>query len=195
MDTALAAKTSIAESRMSDADEAALIRRIADRRDTLALERLHAVYAPRLARFLRRLTTDPTVTEEVCNDVLWAVWKQAKSFKGKSKVSTWIFSIAYRICIKVLRKSAWRPEDGGEVYERLCETQADESIVEDDNSDLMQLALKELSPKHRLVVELSYFLDRSYDEIAVIADCPVNTVKTRMFHARRQLKDIVTRLS
>lgn len=195
MESSLATRATNTESRLSDADETALIQRIADRRDTLALERLHEIYAPRLARFLCRLTTDPTVVEEVCNDVLWAVWKQAKGFKGNSKVSTWIFSIAYRICIKVLRKSAWRPEDGGEVYDRLCETRADESVVEDDNSDLMQLALKKLSPKHRLVVELSYFLDRSYDEIAAIADCPVNTVKTRMFHARRQLKDIVTGLS
>lgn len=183
------------DSRLSDADEVALIQRIAKKRDASALEQLHSIYAPRLAKFLCRLTSNRADIEEVCNDVLWAVWKQAHAFKGNSKVSTWIFSIAYRICIKVLRKSAWRPEDNGEVFDNVCQTKVDENITEDDTSDLMQLAIKELSPKHRMVVELSYFLDRSYDEIAQIADCPVNTVKTRMFHARRQLKDIVIRLS
>lgn len=183
------------QSRPSNADEVALVERIAANRDPAALEQLHTIYAPRLSKFLLRLTNVQADIDEVCNDVLWAVWQQAHAFKGNSKVSTWIFSIAYRICIKVLRKSTWRPEVGGEVYEKSCQTMVDETITEDESTDLMQLAIRELSPKHRLVVELSYFFDRSYDEIAQIADCPVNTVKTRMFHARRQLKDIVTKLS
>jgi RNA polymerase sigma-70 factor (ECF subfamily) len=45
-----------------------------------------------------------------------------------------------------------------------------------------------LSPDHRQVVELTYFGGFSYQDIAEIANCPVNTVKTRMFHARRRLK-------
>lgn len=183
------------ETRTGDASERLLIDRIASKRDTAALERLYALYAPRLSRFLRRLTNNPENIEEVCNDVMWAVWQQAGSFGGRSKVSTWIFSIAYRICIKVLKKSAWRPEVGGEAYEKLSQTWTDDSSIHDDSKDLISMALPELSLKHRMVIELSYFLDLSYDEIAEVVSCPVNTVKTRMFHARRQLKDIVTKLS
>lgn len=183
------------QTRASDVDERQLIDRIAKQRDSAALERLYALYAPRLSRFLRRLTSNPENIEEVCNDVMWVVWQQAGSFGGRSKVSTWIFSIAYRICIKVLKKSAWKPEVGGDAYEKLSATWADESRVDDDSEDLIGKALPELSPKHRMVVELSYFLDLSYDEIAEVVNCPVNTVKTRMFHARRQLKEIVTKLS
>jgi len=183
------------EIRTGEADERRLIDRIANQRNTAALERLYVLYAPRLSRFLRRLTSNPEIIEEVCNDVMWAVWQRASSFGGRSKVSTWIFSIAYRICIRILKKSAWRPEISGDAYEHMSETRADESSVDDDSEDLISMALSELSPKHRMVIELSYFLDLSYDEIAEIVDCPVNTVKTRIFHARRQLREIVTKLS
>ena len=71
----------------------------------------------------------------------------------------------------------------------------DETAIVDDNKDIIALALKQLSPKHRMVVELCYFLDRSYEEIAEISNCPVNTVKTRMFHARRHLRQIVNKIS
>lgn len=179
----------------SEAEERRLIDRIAKQKDAVALERLYGLYTPRLCRFLRRLTNSPESIEEVCNDVMWAVWQQAGTFRGRSKVSTWIFSIAYRTCIKVLKKSVWRPEIGGDAYDKLSETWVDETRVDDDTQDLIGKALTELSPKHRMVIELSYYLDLSYDEIAQIVDCPVNTVKTRMFHARRQLKDIVTNLS
>lgn len=178
-----------------DADERRLLARIANSQDMQALEQLYMLYVPRLSQFLQRLTSDPQNIEEVCNDVMMVVWRQAKQFNGRSKVSTWVFSIAYRICIKVLRKSSWRPEIGGEAFEKLSNTWVDETDITDDSKDLITLALTQLSPKHRMVVELSYFLDRSYEEIAEITNCPVNTVKTRMFHARRQLRDIVNSLS
>ena len=188
-------ETKMQKTVFSDTEEQSLLAKIANSRDMSALERLYGIYTPRLSQFLQRLTSDPQNIEEVCNDVMMAVWEQAKSFNGKSKVSTWIFSIAYRICIKNLRKSSWRPEVGGDTFEKLSETLVDENAVIDENKDLIALALTNLSPKHRMVVELSYFLDRTYEEIADIASCPVNTVKTRMFHARKQLRDIVNELS
>ena len=178
-----------------DSEERRLLSQIAESKDLQALEELYRLYVPRLSKFLRRLTSDPQNIEEVCNDVMMVVWRQAKSFHGDSKVSTWIFSIAYRICIKVLRKSSWRPEVGGDEFERQCNTLIDDAGEIDENKDLISLALMQLSPKHRLVVELSYFMDKTYEEIAEIADCPVNTIKTRMFHARRQLRDIINCLS
>ena len=59
---------------------------------------------------------------------------------------------------------------------------------------LVRTALQALSPDHRQVVELTYFCGFSYREIAEIAECPVNTVKTRMFHARRRLKILLPAL-
>ncbi len=55
-------------------------------------------------------------------------------------------------------------------------------------------ALHRLSPEQRAVVELTYFYGLAYTEIAEIVGCPVNTVKTRMFHARRRLKELLPEL-
>jgi RNA polymerase sigma factor (sigma-70 family) len=53
-------------------------------------------------------------------------------------------------------------------------------------------AMDKLTPDHRAVVDLTYFHGMGYREIAEIVDCPVDTVKTRMFHARRRLKQAMT---
>jgi RNA polymerase sigma-70 factor (ECF subfamily) len=63
-----------------------------------------------------------------------------------------------------------------------------------DLSRLLAQALKSLSPEHRAVVELTFYEDFSYQEIAAIMGCPVNTVKTRMFYARRRLADVLAKL-
>ncbi|HSB22425.1 MAG TPA: RNA polymerase sigma factor, partial [Burkholderiaceae bacterium] len=66
---------------------------------------------------------------------------------------------------------------------------------EAERKDLLDRALATLPPEQRLVVELTYFLGHSCEEIATITDCPVNTVKTRMFHARRKLRELLPGLS
>ncbi len=52
----------------------------------------------------------------------------------------------------------------------------------------------QLPPEHRAVVDLTFFFNRSYDEVAQILDCPVGTVKSRMFHARAKLRPLLTQL-
>jgi RNA polymerase sigma-70 factor (ECF subfamily) len=69
-----------------------------------------------------------------------------------------------------------------------------EPTEHEDLRDLLDAALDRLSPDHRAVVELTYFHGCSYEEIAAIVDCPVNTVKTRMFHARAKLRKLLPTL-
>ena len=71
---------------------------------------------------------------------------------------------------------------------------AAEPTLDADLRDLLDQGLRHLSPEHRAVVELTYFYGCSYDEIALIAECPVNTVKTRMFHARAKLRKLLPAL-
>ena len=187
---ALARMTGTTEVTGLDGDQAdrALLRRVATRRDAAAFERLYHHYRSRLGPFIFRIVRDPGLNEEVFNDVMLAVWRGADKFNGKAKVSTWIFAIAYRQCLKRLR--------GARHHEEL----SDEHIAESDatgqieRGDLVARALAGLSPEHRLVVELAYFQGNNYQEIAAIADCPENTVKTRMFYARRKLRDIMADL-
>ena len=71
--------------------------------DRAAFEDLYRRQHPRLVRFLRRFCGRRELIDEVINDALWVVWRRAASFRGDSKVSTWITGIAYRCMLKALR--------------------------------------------------------------------------------------------
>ena len=157
-------------------------------RDAGAFAELYRKYQTRLGRFLANLVRQPQIVEEVLDDTLMVVWERASDFKGESKLSTWIFAIAYRKAMKALRRYD-APVEDYEAENRVSpEANPEESFGQARLHRLLKEAMAELSPDHRGVVELTYFQDLSYREIAEIMDCPVDTVKTRMFYARRQMK-------
>jgi RNA polymerase sigma-70 factor (ECF subfamily) len=168
-----------------------LIARIRER-DREAFSDLYLVYYRRLMRFLARLTRNPADAEEVVNDTLWIVWSKAADFRNASRVSTWIFGIAYRRSLKMLRRSM--------AYERaiLREQLAVDAVtfVESkagEEREALRHALAQLTAEQRRVMEFAYFLGYSCAEIAEIVRVPVNTVKSRMFHARKKLQAILAR--
>lgn len=179
-----------ASARGADATDLLLLQRIA-RRERDAFEALYRAYHPRLTRFLLRLVRRPQLVEEALNDTLMVVWERPDSFHGGSKLSTWIFAIAYRKAMKALGRFD-DPREDPEGLERI-----DEDPDPEENSagfrrrELLARAMDELSPAHRAVIDLTYYHELDYNEIARILDCPVGTVKTRMFHARRQLRRLV----
>jgi RNA polymerase sigma-70 factor (ECF subfamily) len=130
------------------------------------------------------------LVEEVLDDTLYVVWNQAERFNGTSKVSTWIFAIAYRKALKALSRHEDPMPDAVDEDEQA----ADPAQRPDARMSLAQaraaidVALRALSADQRAAVELTYFHGFSYPEIAQIVDCPTDTVKTRMFHARKRLK-------
>ncbi len=162
--------------------ELALLDRIR-RGDRGAFSELYRLYHPRLYGYLRRLLPNPATAEEVLDDVMLVVWKDARKFRGDAAVSTWVIGIAYRKALTAMRAERR--------YQAPLDRSADVSAVAGVSShhdEWIRAALMQLSPDHRQVVELTYFSGFSYQEIATIVNCPVNTVKTRMFHARRRLK-------
>lgn len=157
--------------------------------DRTAFKELYLVYHRRLARFLMRMTRHHDVIEEIINDTLWTVWQKAGEFRGASRVSTWIVGIAYRRALKTLRRSAMRPQATQE------ETAAVDAHSIDEEREWIECALAELPLEQRSVLELSYLMGHSCEEVAEIMQCPVNTVKTRMFHAREKLRRSLPRLA
>lgn len=156
--------------------------------DRSAFEKLYRIYHPRLTRFLHTLMRRPTLVEEVLNDTMMVVWNRPDSFHGASKLSTWVFSIAYRKAMKALRKQDEAVEDSEAERRVSNEPGPDESSGRARVRRLLLDAVAELSPAHRAVVDLTYFHELGYREIAAVVECPVDTVKTRMFHARRHLR-------
>lgn len=175
------------ESKMND--ERALLAAVA-RRDRSAFAELYRIYQPRLYGYIRRFVASAVLVEETVDDVMFVVWTDAGKFRGKSAVSSWIFGIAYRKALTTLRR-----EGRYEAPLRRDVETADPGGGPRADIELIHSGLAELSPDHRQVIELTYFCGYSYEEIAAIADCPVNTVKTRMFHARRRLKVLLPRLA
>jgi len=158
------------------------------RGDAEAFRELYRKYQTRLTRFLANLVRQPQIVEEVLDDTLMVVWERAADFKGESKLSTWIFAIAYRKAMKAVRRYDVPIEDHDAENRASNEATPEEAFGQMRLHNLLRGAMAELSPDHRGVVELTYFQDLSYREIAEIMDCPVDTVKTRMFYARRHLK-------
>ena len=167
--------------------ELALLARIR-RRDLKAFESLYRAYQPRLARFLMNILRRPHLVEEVLDDTLMVLWDRPDSFSGRSKLSTWLFTIAWRKAMKALRKQD-DPVEGDWGGTQISTDRSPEQSAGDERARQALLeALAGLSAEQRAVVDLTYFHEIGYREIAQIMDCPVDTVKTRMFHARRHLR-------
>ncbi len=178
-----------------DSADLALLERIANG-DRQALRSLYNTYYHPLLRFIYRITGRLDLAQEGVNDVMLVVWRSSRSFGGRSSVSTWIMGIAYRKALKLLASARrWTDRFTGAPFDEGIERYEGQAEQSDDElRDLLDEALRHLSAEHRAVVELTYFYGCSYEEIATIAACPVNTVKTRMFHARAKLKKLLPAL-
>jgi RNA polymerase sigma-70 factor, ECF subfamily len=174
------------------AHEVELIARIGNG-DRKAFEELYNLYHRRMARFLTRLTRRYDLAEEVINDTFWVVWRKARSFRGESQPSTWILGIAYRKARNAFRASARLAEKNLEGELPPLTTEGPQSTEE--LRDWLTQALAQLPIEQRMAVELCYELGHSCEEIATIMDCPVNTVKTRLFHARAKLQKLLPQLA
>lgn len=159
-----------------------LLARVADR-DRRAFDVLFQKYQPRLLRFVYRLTSSYQTSEEIVSDILYVVWDKAGSFRGDALVSTWIYGIAYRKTLDRLRKRrfTWLP--------LRAELPGDDVDASNERADWVQSGILNLPPKQRLTVMLVFYLGLTYEETSQATGVPVNTVKTRMFHARRALKE------
>jgi|TARA_B110000977_G_scaffold52864_1_gene71794 RNA polymerase sigma-70 factor (ECF subfamily) len=174
-----------------DAEHLELLKRIAVK-DRVAFEKLYQRMHPQLTRYLSRMLRRPELVEEVVSDTLFVVWEKASGFEGRSKVSTWITGIAYLKGIKALDKLKKMPEQNAEEIHEYDDLADSHNLISKIGLDeWLSNGLDRISAEQRSVVELTYFSGHSYQEIAEIMNCPVNTVKTRMFHARRRLAKLL----
>lgn len=172
---------SIAEP-VGEAVERELIARLAAR-DRDAMRDFFLLYQRRLERFLARVTSRRELVEEIVNDTLLVVWRRAAEFRGSSRVSTWVMGIAWRHGLKSCQR-----ERRLAAYPAVPEIPAALESDRLESRDSLERAMQALSPEHRGVLELAYVGGYSCDEIGAIMGCPTNTVKTRLFHARRKVR-------
>jgi RNA polymerase sigma-70 factor, ECF subfamily len=159
--------------------------------DQTAFRELHARYYRRITRFVRTATHRCDVIDEVANDTLWVVWKHAAHFRGESKVSTWIMGISRNLSFNALRAMRRRWNDGTDALEE----QAYEPSSQSELTEWVGEALARIPSEQRAVLQMHYGFDQSCEEISQALNCPLGTVKTRMFHGRRRLRELLPRLA
>jgi RNA polymerase sigma-70 factor (ECF subfamily) len=154
--------------------------------DEQALAELYGRHGKSLHNYLLRLVHESGVAEDLLQEVFVAVWQGAHRFKGHAKVTTWLYRIAHNRAVSWLRRH--RKETGlDELPDLAAEDDPATYTMEKWRAVQLRRALDRLSPRHRSVLELTFFLGFSYAEVAEIVGCPVGTVKSRMSHARRYL--------
>ncbi|MGI9301291.1 MAG: RNA polymerase sigma factor [Gammaproteobacteria bacterium] len=179
-----------ADSSLSSTDDTEILRLVVAQ-DRRAFEVLYTRYYPRLFRFAYRLTRRLDLIDEVINDAMLAVWQNAGSYRQRSQVSSWIFGIAYHKSLKALKRIGLQHGLTPLCEEELGVTDAEHA----DLQDWLAVALRQLPAEQRAVIELTYYYGYRYQEIADMVGCPLNTVKTRMFYARRRLQQLLPDLA
>jgi len=154
------------------------------RGDERAFETLCRAYERPLFSVALNILRNRDLANEVMQDVRLAIWDSARNFKGECKPFSWMYAIVRHKAMNARRRNALSAEfkeshADGNVYREKPEL---DSVICD--------GLKELSPEHRLVIILTYYFNLSQNHISQILDCPVGTVKSRLSHALRQLREI-----
>jgi len=166
------------------ADDRELLARVAAH-DEAAFRRLYERYATRVFCYALTILRNRHLAEEVVQDTMVAVWEGAATFKGSSRVSTWIFGVARNQAHALLRREA-----------RGARTANEPLVLPDpagqvERAERVRSALERLSPQQREVVFLAFYEGLSYQEIARILGVPEGTVKSRMYHAKRALAEVL----
>jgi RNA polymerase sigma-70 factor, ECF subfamily len=168
-----------------------LLERIADG-DRTAMHTLYSRHNVRVYRFILRIVRDTTMAEDLVSQVFLDVWRTARQFEGRSQVSTWLLAIARFKALSAIS----RPREvlGDEPAMELVEDTADtpeETVLKDDRTAQLRRCLAQMSQEHREVIDLVYYHEKSVEEVAEITHLPKNTVKTRMFYARKRLAQLL----
>jgi RNA polymerase sigma-70 factor (ECF subfamily) len=160
--------------------------------DKQALQVLYARHNVRVYRFALRFLNDESAAEDMVSEVFFDVWRQANRFEARSQVSTWLLAITRNKALSLLRR-----RQADELDEEVAEFIEDPSDAPDvtlhkkQQSSLLMDCLKHLSAAHREIIDLVYYHEKSIEEVAEIIGVPQNTVKTRMFYARKRIGEMM----
>ncbi len=173
------------------ANEDKLLKKVAQK-DAKAFEELFELTSKKIFFYLYRLIQNKETAEDIHVEVYAAVWKNAAKFKGKSKVTTWMFGIARNLALNELRK---KYNENQSIYQPVKDENSYKAYNKFDRQQYIQEALLKVSAKHREILDLAFFHDASYAEIAQLLAIPENTVKTRVYYAKAALKEELVKMA
>lgn len=157
-----------------------------------AMRLLFARHNVKVFRFVLRIVRNQATADDLVNEVFVEVWRNAGKFEARSQASTWILAIARFRALSALRQRTYAELDD-ELAESIEEKSDDPEVTvqKSDRRAVLRDCLMQLSPAHREVIDLIYYHEKSIEDIARIIGTPLNTVKTRAFHARKRLAELM----
>ncbi len=181
----------------------------AQRGDREAFGKVFDRYHRPVFNFFVRLCRDRTVAEDLVQETFLRLWRSAGRYHSSGKFTTYLFQIAKNYWLNEREKMARRrhlsldspvaggryDDTGASLKDLLSAPLADphSQAASMEEADIARQAVDELDEKHRMVLILAYFHDFRYREIGEILEIPVGTVKTRMMHAERKLREKLKR--
>jgi RNA polymerase sigma-70 factor (ECF subfamily) len=158
-----------------------------------AFRQFYEMTHEKVFRYLYRFTNNRETAEDLLIETYTEVWKAAGSYRGASKVLTWVIGIARNLAMNEFRRSG---NKDFEITEETVAVSASQhhSCAVSETGRIVAEALTRLPFKHREVLDLVFLQELRYEEIAVVVGIPVNTVKTRVFHAKDKLREVLKQM-
>lgn len=160
--------------------------------DPEAIASVYRLHAGKVRAFARRMLHDDTAAEDVVHDAFVALPKALARFRGECKLETFLISIAVNLCRRRIRSNA----RGRRAVERLSQGRVEEPVRTPEAearrrrlAAALRRGIDTLSVDHREVFILCAVEERTSTEVADILDIPQGTVRTRLFHARKKLRE------
>jgi RNA polymerase sigma-70 factor (ECF subfamily) len=186
------------------ADETSLVQRLKCG-DQAALETIFELYSGKLYRVAQRILGEAADTEEVIQDVFWTLYRKADTFKGESRLSTWLYRLTVNAALGRVRRGRKKKEseydefmpkfqkDGHHLVRPVVDwpDTLDEKYGRAEIHVLVDKALDQLKPLDKSVIVLSDLEDLSDKEIAAALGLTVSAVKTRLHRARLFMRGVL----
>jgi RNA polymerase sigma-70 factor (ECF subfamily) len=139
-----------------------------------------------------RFTRDPGDAQDIAQEVFLRAFRALDRFRGEAKLSTWLYRVAYNLCIDSLRSARRRRRSAapGEEAAGMADPRVDlpGELLEAEERERVRQAVDGLAEHYRSVVVLHYYQALSYEEIAAVTGVTVKTVETRLYRARKIMR-------
>ena len=147
-----------------------------------------------------RMTYDASRAEDFAQEVFLRLWRKLGSFDLSKPLRPWLMRLATNTCINLLKRkrlptvSVHADEDGDWREPADDAPMADEEVEKAELLERLEEAIAQLPEDYRVIVTLRHVQGLSYDEIAQALECPLGTVKVRLFRARERLRTLMAPL-
>lgn len=140
-----------------------------------------------------RMTRDPEEAVDLTQETFLRAWRSLSGFRAEAKFSTWLYRIAYNVCLnrRIVHPSIFADPSAADAVPASEGEEPPAIVLRQERREWVMAAMNRLTPAYRLVLDLYYWRDCTYEEIAAILDLPMGTVKTHLFRAKAALRNVL----